>query len=204
MQMRKLTSDLDCLATLAAGEDRWPDFWKIYGGFIVSELRKLDVVSYAERDDFFQELATKLVSHDYIIIKRFLEGEAELTFLPLLRTIIRSIVIDDWRRNKLWQGVALQSHWDDGQGFGAATGDDPADEHYKRTRLICIFEGISRTSADKHAFQVLQLRYIDDLPVKKIAKQIGISPNAVSQRLRVYHRRLRETHSLQLSEMLND
>ena len=63
---------------------------------------------------------------------------------------------------------------------------------------------MARELNDRHAFSVLQLRYVEDKPVNMIARQLGLSPNAVSQRLRVYRRKLLEGYGQQLAEILND
>lgn len=202
--MRSFANDLDCLQALAEGQDCWPQFWDLFGGFILFELRRIGVAKDQDRDDLYQELATKLIAHDYQVIRTFLAENTGLPFIALLRTVIRSIVIDDWRRKKRWREVQLLPDWEVGQAPGAAPDANPAAVMHQSTRLTCIIEGLARELSDTYAFQVLHLRYVEEKPVNDIAKQLGLSPNAVSQRLRVYRRRLLEGYGQQLAEMLND
>lgn len=203
--MERETSRQEVLRALAAGHDRWPQFWQEFGKVILAEIKKYGVTNQQQREDLYQDLATKLISHDYLVIRSYLENDMGLPFSALLRTVIKSIVIDDWRRRRRWSRVLLDGsvEWAGNNGCLEGT-DDPAGVLHRKTRLICLLGSLSDRLKDPSAFHIMYLRYLQENSVNSIAEHVGISPNAVSQRLRVYRRRLLSEFGPELAELIND
>lgn len=187
-----LVIETDCLCALIAGKDAWPEFISIFSRFIYSELRSMGITDPHEQQDLLQELALKLYSHDCAIIRRFLLRNSGYSFRAVLRTIIRSIVIDEWRKHAKWRNVVFCEDEPTLQQLWASPVDsDPARALYREVRLASIL--LAACGRGNHqGFQVMSLRYLEGLSVDQIGMRLGMRPNAVSQRIRYYLRRLRE------------
>ena len=181
-----------CLRALIAGKDAWPDFIGIYSRFIYSELIKRQITNQQDQADLMQELALKLVSHDCVVIRRFLERASGFSFSAVLRPMIASIVIDEWRRGKRWCDVLLCEDEPTLQQLCRSDGDgDPAMELYREMRITSLLLKACGPS-NRQCFLTMYLRYVDDLNVNQIGARLGLSANAVSQRLGYYSRKLKK------------
>ncbi len=181
-----------CLHALAAGRDAWQQFIRIYGSVINAEFARKQIYCKHTQADLLQELALKLVSHDCIIIRRFLERNTGLSFCAVLRPMITSIVIDEWRRWSHWRKIAFCEDEPTLRQLSAVKTDgDPALEIYREMRLISLLLKVCGT-ANKQGFLTMYLRFIDELPVELIGTRLGVSANAVSQRIAYYLKKLRK------------
>lgn len=180
-----------CLAALCAGRDAWEEFLDLFDITLYCEFAALGIRPGAQRDDLLQELALKLLAHDWRIVRRHLAADHGCSFQAILRTVVRSIVIDEWRREQRWRQLAdLADEAAPAELLNNVWALDPAEAYYRETRLASILAGVVRRDRRADAFQLLYLRYVEGLPVNVIAGRLGLAPNAVSQRLRYYHRKL--------------
>jgi RNA polymerase sigma factor (sigma-70 family) len=184
--------EIACLRALIAGQDMWPAFFKMFSRFIQAEFNKLGITRSHDQGDLLQELALKLCSHDLAIIRRFLLRDSGFSFRAILRTIIRSIVIDEWRKQAKWRKVVLCEDEPTLQQLCVYRADgDPARELYRETRLINLL--LTACGHDNHqGYSIMSLRYVEGLSVDQIGARLGLRPNAVSQRIRYYLRKLRD------------
>jgi RNA polymerase sigma factor (sigma-70 family) len=178
------------LSALCAGEDAWPEFLDLFISFIHHELAQAGIKPGHDQADLVQEIALKLVSRDFIIIRRFLKHDTGYSFKAVLRTIIRSTIIDQWRRNRRWRHVSLDGEPALASLIASDGNPDPAFELYRESRLLSAFIYCTG-SRDSVGFRALFLRFIEEQSVEEIGRELGLSANAVSQRLRYYLRKLR-------------
>jgi RNA polymerase sigma-70 factor (ECF subfamily) len=111
---------------------------------------------------------------------------------PFLYRILNNLIIDDYRRKHEQSLDALLE--DDAAGMGArlATGgraesEDRLDEELLIERVRAVIPELPAVQQE-----VLALRYADGLSPKEIARQLGISENAVSVRIHRAIARLKE------------
>ena len=104
------------------------------------------------------------------------EGRSEVQSLPWMLGIARHKLIDHYRRAENEQR-SLASMWS-----GAGEADDAFDElEFERPAQVV---ELLRNLSPRHRL-VLILRYLDDLPVREVARSIGASvPAAESQLIR--------------------
>lgn len=180
-----LPDEHQCLRRLAAGADAWPEFLDLFGVFTYSELAGYGIAAGHDRDDLLQEIACKLMHNEWAILRRHLAVYPDVTFRIVLRTIIRSCLVNLWRRNKRWRALEVLADEpvvDELIDTNWAT--DPALAVYREVRLACLLQEIAGQDRDGRNYQILCLRIIEGESVIKIAGRLGLSANAVSQRLR--------------------
>jgi RNA polymerase sigma factor (sigma-70 family) len=180
------------LCALISGRDVWPQFFKLFSRFIHAEMYRLGITNVHDQSDVLQELALKLCSHDCAIIRRFLLRDSGYSFRAVLRTVIRSIVIDEWRKFAKWRAVVLcEDEPALQQVCGGRTGGDPARELYREARLASLFI-TACGPGNPQGYSIMSLRYLEGISVEQIGERLGLKPNAVSQRIRYYLGKLRE------------
>lgn len=145
------------------------------------------------RDDLLHDLALKLMNNNWRTIRHFLaNGESE-TFKPLLRTVIRSVVFDYFRSEKVWHRIQqLEEPAALANGAEQQFGSDPA-QSYLRGQIVKYLLAAARSNQGRSGMQTLYLRYILGYSVKDIAEIMRVSPNTISQRLRYYLAKLGAT-----------
>lgn len=105
------------------------------------------------------------------------EGRAEVQSVPWMLGIARHKLIDHYRRAETEQRT-LASVWS-----RSRSGADDAVDELTRERPDHVVE-LLRDLSPRHRL-VLILRYLDDLPVREVARSIGVSvPAAESQLIR--------------------
>jgi len=187
-----LNEERRCLRCLCAGEDQWPWFMRLFERFIYGELSKYSIRPGPERDDLAQEVALKLVNHDFAVLRRHLESDSGYSFKAVLRTVIYSVVCNEWQRRKRYElPVDLAEHPAAGEIFRREWADNPARRLYREVRLTCLLQQVVGGAGKSKAFSILVLRFVEELPVNEIAAQLEMAPNAVSQQLRYYRKKLR-------------
>lgn len=180
-----LSTEHSCLQRLRAGEDAWPEFLDLFGGLMYWEVAKHGVIAGHDRDDLLQDVALKLMAHDWAIVQRHLENHSEMTFSLVLRTIIRSCLINMWRRNKRWREMAQLDDEPQLDEIAAPTwACNPAQSVYRDVRLMCWLQDLAGSDRDGRNYRILYLRFIEDESVTDIAGMLGLSANAVTQRIR--------------------
>jgi len=185
-----LQAEWSCLDALTRGEDAWPRFMDLFGAFLFGELGRLEIGPGHDRDDLLQELALKLMASDWQIIRRHLDKHRGTTFRAVLRTVIRSIVVDEWRKKKRWRNqLPLDPEPSPAELLDSTWAEDPARALYRETRLICLLWQIIGNFTNVEVFRILYLRFVEGKSVTDIAGEIGVSPNTVSQRIRYYRQR---------------
>ena len=180
-----LIKEQSCLRRLCAGEDAWPQFLDLFGELMYWEVAKCGITAGHDRDDLLQDIACKLLSHDWAIVRRHLEHHAEMTFVIVLRTIIRSCVVNMWRRNKRWSETQLLEDEPPLEDIlPSAWACDPATAVYREIRLMCLLSELAGGDRDGRNFRIMLLRFVEDKSVIDIAREMDISANAVTQRIR--------------------
>jgi RNA polymerase sigma factor (sigma-70 family) len=192
--------ELRCLNLLVAGKDAWREFYALYGHFMAIQLRESGVDRPQDREDVYQDVVLKLLGDERRVLRRFLEADSGLSFSTLLRTVVRSAVIDRYRRARFWRNAWFFPSSE----VPHAGHSGPERDLLREVRLHCMFTSLAQRMKDQTVYQVLSLRYITGNSVNGIAVEMGLSPNAVSQRLRVYQRRLRQDYFEDLMELLHD
>jgi RNA polymerase sigma factor (sigma-70 family) len=185
-----LADEHRCLRRLIAGADAWPEFLDLFGAFIYKELAQFGLYAGHDRDDLLQELACKLIAREWAILQRHLSAYEDVSFRLVLRTIIRSCLVNHWRRNKRWQALeALADEPSAAELIDTSWAADPALAAYRDVRLMCLLHDIAGLDRDGRNYRILFLRIIEGESVIEIAGRLGLSANAVSQRLRECLRR---------------
>jgi RNA polymerase sigma factor (sigma-70 family) len=180
-----LTTERSCLQRLRAGADAWPEFLDLFGDFMYWEVAKYGINAGHDRDDLLQDIALKLMAHDWAIVRRHLEHHAEMTFLLVLRTIIRSCMVNMWRRSRRWREMEqLDAEPRLDEIMPAAWAGDPAAAVYRDVRLMCLLHDLAGSDRDGRSFRILFLRFVEGESVIDIARELGLSANAVTQRIR--------------------
>lgn len=184
----KLANENACLRALTAGEDDWPRFMQLFGKCIYIELTLHGVPAGDQRDDILQELALRLMEHDWRIIRRFIKRDLGYSFKALLRKVINAAVQNYRRRHRNWnQKVALEStQFDRAQDHG-----DPARIAENKARESALLLKVIGDNDNQEAYRILYLRFIEGESVNDIARELESTPNAISQRLRYYRQRAR-------------
>jgi RNA polymerase sigma factor (sigma-70 family) len=180
-----LIIEQSCLRRLRAGEDAWPEFLDLFGELMYWEVAKYGICAGHDRDDLLQDIALKLMAHDWAIVARHLDHHAEMTFTIVLRTIIRSCMVNMWRRNKHWRETEqLEDEPPLADIIPCAWASDPALAVYRDVRLMCLLNDLAGNDRDGRNFRILLLRFVEHESVIDIAREMGLSANAVTQRIR--------------------
>ncbi len=113
------------------------------------------------------------------------KGTEILNVKAFLYRIATNLIIDDTRKKKMGSLDQLQE-----QGFNPSVADDRENimNRMEGQRLKEIIQHI-----DEKYSSVILLRYVNDLSIKEIAEQLGVTENVVSVRI---HRGLKEVKKL--------
>lgn len=203
--MASSQKERECLTQLAAGVDAWPQFWSIFGGLIMWELGRFEIAQGALRDDFFQELALKLMRSNFSVIRRHLAEPRVESFGPLLRVIVRHLVISHLRRSFVKLECELAS---DGDGTRLKADQswarDPAVAEEDRRAVVQLIRQTVGEGEDSVPFRIMYLRFVDRESVSSIAARFGLTPNAVSQRIWYFSTKLRKAKATRVAEQDDD
>ena len=197
-----LAKEISCLVALCSGKDAWPRFLDLFGEVIYCELAVRGIKAGPLRDDLLQELAFKLMRHEWRIVRSFLARQTGLSFKVVLRAAIRSTIVDDWRRTRRWRSVALLDGEIAKLPQGTEMHGDPAAELERQTRTACLMQQLAGGRAGRENYEILMLRYVDGLCVIEIAQELGLQANAVSQRLHNCRERLKRLYGAAVLEDL--
>lgn len=171
----------------------WEEFLKLYGAGMYREFNYHGVDDGPLRDDLLHDLALKLIRNDWAIVRRFLDKEEQVSFKPLLRSIIRSVIFDHFRSESLRRRIELVEGT---SGLSSAADRDSASDPaqgYLRQQIVRELLAAARTNRGKTGMQTLYLRYILGYSVKHIAEIMQTSPNTISQRIKYYLAKLGST-----------
>jgi DNA-directed RNA polymerase specialized sigma24 family protein len=186
-----------CLRRLAKGEDSWVEFWELFGAVILHTAAPFMDVYSSAADELVSDLACRLLAHDGRVLRRYLATPSNVSFIPLLRTITRNLAIDSYRRLHRHSTISL----DDSDSIVQLVQADAG----SRTDQQVLWQLVAQVCGGREtpSFCALYLRYSQGWSVNAIAEQLHLQPNAVSQRIRYYLRRLNQECGTQLLELMD-
>ena len=99
------------------------------------------------------------------------------------------------------ENLLLAAH---AMGLGAKwrTGEwarDPAQNTERSQRLLSLLKQVSGSDENTMIYRMLYLRFVEQESVNSIARRLGMKPNTVTQRIRYYIKKLRETQVEELA-----
>jgi DNA-directed RNA polymerase specialized sigma24 family protein len=192
-----------CLEALIAGRDAWPEFWRMYGRLILWELRVLGITAPEEQQDLYHDLVLKLLDHDCRVLRDYLAAPQQDSFRALLRVITRHQGISRLRRPSrsrelpLLDAIAPPAA---AQDTAAEWAGDPAQRYEAEQLLKALLKQAAGGAENSEGYRIMHLRFCLQLSVNLIAAQMKLKPNAVTQRIRHYLKRLRLEYGIALRE----
>lgn len=195
--------ELAHLQLLITGRDGWPRFWQLFGRVILWELTRLGIHDDALQQDIFQDLVLKLLESDYQVLRRFLAQPRDEPFSAYVRVMARHLAISILRkrgREVSCDMAALPSL----DQHPAPWAVDPAHQHEAKQAMSALLRHASGGDRESTGFQLLYLRFVEQLSVNVVAERLNMKPNTVSQRIKYYLARLRSDYALALLVNQND
>ena len=200
---KMLPAEYNCLNDLIAGCDAWQQFWRLFGHFILYELKQLDITDQQLREDIYHELVLKIIQQDFRPLRAFIDDPKQNSFAAYLRVIARHLAISYLRKHSrvvLLDPQQLCTDWTSNSDWSG----DPALRYSEQQLCESLFEQVCGGGDHSAGFQIMHLRFVQQLSVNAIATRMRMKPNTVSQRIRYYLRRLRNEYALELAELSDE
>jgi RNA polymerase sigma factor (sigma-70 family) len=188
------------LTQLVQGTDGWPRFWQLFGRVILWELRRLNITDDALQQDIFQELVLKLLDDDYKVIRHFLQQPRSEPFTAYVRVMARHLAISLLRKRGREVPCDMAAQPCESSS-PAAWAQDPARKYELEQSLAALLCHASNGDEKSAGFQIMYLRFVEQLSVNAVADRLRMKPNTVSQRIKYYLTRLRSEYALTLMEL---
>lgn len=135
-------------------------------------------------DDVYQELIIKLMREDFTVIRNHLRGYSQNSFRTLLAKIIVSVARDKVTgRGKRKPIFSLEERSE--AGWTPVSRDaSPEELQFRERGFLHLLNLIGANVGDERNLRILVLRYAHGLSVNEVARVVGLSPNAIAQRIR--------------------
>ncbi len=177
-----------CLHSLVEGEDAWSLFMELFGKCMFIELAMHRIFAGPERDDILQEVAVRLMEHDWRVVRRYIKRDMGFSFKSLLCKVVNSSVQNYRRKHKNWN---TRVEFDNSLSNRPNKDSDPAKLVETKMTESALLSKVIGSNENREAYRILYLRFIEGESVKDIARELDSTPNAVSQRLRYYRKRVK-------------
>lgn len=141
-------------------------------------------VPQSDLEDVYQELIIKLMKKECGVIRNHLSGYSQNSFRTLLARTIVSVARDKVTgRRKRLSIFSLEERSEAGW-TPVAKDASPEELQFRERGFLHLINLIGANVGDERNLRILVLRYAHGLSVNEVAQVVGLTPNAIAQRIR--------------------
>lgn len=167
---------------LAGSEEAWNEFYTRFIGLIRNVVRKSRSLSPSDVEDITQSAFLELAS----ALKSYMSGNSLTGFVC---TVTERVLIDEFRKKRAskrdGQTESIDHHDGDQEGATVmiASDTEPQDRQMERAQLVSQLR-TALDGLDPRCRELIELRYLQEMPFNEVAKIQGATENTVTVQTR--------------------